>query len=150
MISVDLFGIPVPQTRPRFFKKKGYMGVYDSQQKLKHGYQWQLKSQYTEAPLTIPLAMDIIFHMPIPNSISSIKKRQMANGIISHIKKPDIDNLQKFLLDCCNKILYEDDSQIVELRAKKIYSNNPGTLVRVFPLGDEKRNVLYENCSRNP
>jgi Holliday junction resolvase RusA-like endonuclease len=72
----------------------------------------------------------------------------MENGVIAHIKKPDLDNLAKFFLDCSNKLLFNDDSQICELRAKKIYSSKPGTLVRLIPLSDEKRNLLYENCSR--
>jgi len=148
MISLELFGSPVPQQRPRFARQGKFTNCYDPLEKIKEGCKWQLKSQYREDPLEIPLSLDIIFFMPIPNSLSSIKKRQMTNGLIGHIKKPDLDNLQKFALDCLNKLVFKDDSQVCEIRAKKIYSNNPRTLIRIFPLADEKRNLLYENCAR--
>ncbi len=148
VISVELFGVPVAQARPRFARKGKFVSCYDIQSKLKDGYKWQIRSQFREKPLTTPLGLDIIFFMPIPKSASSIKKRQMENGIIAHTKKPDIDNLQKFVLDCLNKLAFEDDSQIIEIRAKKIYSSKPGTMIRLIPLADEKRKLLYENCAR--
>lgn len=148
MISLEIFGNPIPQKRPRFNRRGNKTFCYDEQSKLKEGYQWQLKSQFRKEALAIPVAIDLIFYLPIPKSTSKIKQRQMENGIIAPSKKPDIDNLQKFVLDCMNKLIIEDDSQIIEIRAKKIYSSKPGTLVRVFPLADEKRGLLYENCSR--
>lgn len=145
MITLDLFGDPVPLNRPRFTKAGR---CYDNQKKIKEGYRWQIKSQFRKDPLTVPIALDIIFFMPIPKSLSKIKKRQMQNGMIGHIKKPDLDNLQKFVCDCLNELVFEDDAQVCEMRSKKIYSCNPGTLVRIIPLADEKRNLLYENCAR--
>jgi len=148
MISLELFGSPIPQKRPRFCRKGKFVSCYDEQSKIKEGCKWQIKSQFRDEPLKVPVSLDLIFYMPIPKSFSAIKKRQMKNGIIAHSKKPDIDNLQKFILDCLNSIVFADDSQIAEIRAKKIYSSNPGTLVRIIPLADEKRELLYENCSR--
>lgn len=148
MITLELFGDPVAQKRPRFARQGSHVHTYDPQAKLKEGYKWQMRSQFREEPLLTPVGLDLVFFMPIPKSLSGIKKRQMANGIIAHQKKPDLDNLIKFVLDCLNGLLFKDDAQIGELRAKKIYSSNPGTLIRAFPLADEKRELLYENCSR--
>lgn len=148
MISIELYGDPVPQMRPRFVKRGNFSSVYDPQAKLKEGHRWQIRSLYRDPPLNTPLAIDLVFFMPIPKSTSGIKKRQMANGIIAHTKKPDLDNCIKFILDCLNKLAFNDDSQICEIRAKKIYSSKPGTLIRMIPLADEKRELLYENCSR--
>lgn len=148
MITVELFGKPIPQQRPRFARRGSHVHCYDNQANLKEGYKWQIKSQFKDDPWEIPLALDLVFFMPIPKATSAIKKRQMAHGVIAHMKKPDIDNLQKFVLDCLNGILFKDDSQITEIRAKKMYANKPGTLIRMIPLSDEKRNLLYENCAR--
>lgn len=148
MITLELFGDPIPQARPRFARKGSFVSCYDNQAKVKEGYKWQLRSQFREEPWEFPIALDIVFFMPIPKSSSGIKKRQMANGVIAHMKKPDLDNLQKFVLDCLNGLAFRDDSQISEIRAKKIYSNKPGTLIRMIPLADEKRKLLYENCAR--
>ena len=148
LITLELFGNPIPQKRPRFARLGKQVRCYDEQAKLKEGYKWQLRSQFRDDPWEIPLALDLLFYMPIPTSTSQIKKTQMANGIIGHIKKPDLDNLQKFLLDCLNGLIIRDDSQICEIRAKKLYSHKPGTVIRMIPLAADKRNLLYENCAR--
>lgn len=148
MITLELFGKPIPQKRPRFTRTGRYVKCYDEQKNLKEGYKWQILSQFREKPLEVPVSLDLVFFMPIPQSASGIKKRQMANGVIAHSGKPDLDNLLKFVLDCLNGLLFKDDAQICEIRAKKIYSNKPGTTIRILPLADEKRKLLYENCAR--
>ena len=35
----------------------------------------------------------------------------------------DVDNYVKFYMDCMNKLVYLDDSQVIELRATKEYSD---------------------------
>ena len=138
MISLDLFGTPIASARPRFnFKTK--TAYEDPQQgKLKEGAKWQLKSQYREEPLGCPVYVDLTFYLPIPKSTSKPKQRQMLNGIMQHISKPDIDNLQKFVLDCLNGIVIEDDRRVVEIRARKVYSSKPGTLIRIMPIRPEQ------------
>lgn len=148
MITLELYGNPVPQARPRVCRRGSKITAYDPKYIEKKEFQWQIQSQHREEALTVPVSLDLIFYMPIPKSTSGIKTRQMQNGLIGHIKKPDIDNLIKFVLDCMNKIVFADDSQVSEIRAKKIYSSKPGTLIRVIPQSDEKRQLLYENCAR--
>lgn len=148
MITIEIIGKPVPQKRPRFSRRGNKVCTYDDQATIKEQWQWQIKSQFKEKILNIPLSLDIIYFMTIPESVSNIKKRQMAHGVLSHQKKPDLDNLIKFTLDCLNKIVFQDDSQICEIRAKKIYGTNPSTVIRLIPLTDKKRNLLYENCAR--
>lgn len=148
MISIDLFGDPIAQQRPRFARKGKFVSCYDNQAKIKEGYKWQIRSQFREEPLMVPLSLDLVFFMPIPSSLSFVKKRQMANGLIGHSKKPDLDNLVKFVLDCLNELLFKDDSQVIELRAKKVYSTNPGTSIYAIPRTAENNEILYENCTR--
>ena len=45
----------------------------------------------------------------------------LANRILP-VKKPDCDNIAKIVLDALNKIAYKDDSQVIELSVKKLYS----------------------------
>jgi len=40
--------------------------------------------------------------------------------------RPDVDNYCKSLFDAANGILWEDDSQIIELHARKVYTNKEG------------------------
>lgn len=134
MISLDIFGDPVPKKRARTFNNHGKIVTWDSQDKLKEGYKWQIRSQYREEPLMGPVIVDVIFMMPIPKSTSKIKQRAMINGTFHHVSRPDVDNLQKFILDVLNEIVLKDDGQVVEIHAKKIYSSKPGTHVRVIPI----------------
>jgi Holliday junction resolvase RusA-like endonuclease len=64
MITIELFGDPVAQKRPRFARKGAHVSCYDDQSKIKEGVRWQMRSQFREEPLTIPLALDLIFFMP--------------------------------------------------------------------------------------
>lgn len=57
----------------------------------------------------------VVFVMPMPSSWSS-KKRAAHDGQ-PHRQKPDIDNLQKALLDA----LFDDDAHIWDIRASKIW-----------------------------
>ena len=61
----------------------------------------------------VPLRVDLLFIISRPHSVS--KKRAYP------ITRPDIDNYIKLVLDACNHYLWQDDSQIVDLSARKVY-----------------------------
>lgn len=115
--SYIIDGKPMPLSRPRF--SNGV--VYDSQKATKNRVSFELKAQHDGPVFTGPLRLDVIFYMPVPDSMR--RKKEDKVTYTPHFKKPDIDNLIKFLLDCSNGILFEDDSQIAIINASKIYSN---------------------------
>ena len=47
------------------------------------------------------------------------------SGAIRPTKKPDIDNIEKIILDSLNGIAYKDDSQVVESNTSKHYAEKP-------------------------
>lgn len=53
----------------------------------------------------------------------------MERGWIFHTKRPDLDNLIKFVKDCLNGVVYQDDSQVFSIQAEKRYSEDPKTEV---------------------
>lgn len=69
--------------------------------------------------------MTIIAYYPIAKSNTKKIKEQKLKNIIRPNTKPDIDNIIKLVADSLNGLCYKDDTQIVELEAKKYYSNNP-------------------------
>lgn len=141
MIKFEIDGEPVPWKRPGILKTKNFNVVYDRQKREKEKVRWQIRGEYKEDPLRGPLRVDIIFRMPIPKSTSKPIRREMLYGLYHHFKKPDIDNLTKFILDCMNELVYADDAQICEYHAAKVYSTHPGTYVKVRPFS---RNVKEE------
>jgi Holliday junction resolvase RusA-like endonuclease len=68
------------------------------------------------------------FYMPIPKSATKKQLREIEKHP-KHYRKPDIDNLLKFSLDCLNGELFKDDSLIWSLNALKGYHTEPGTYI---------------------
>ena len=143
MIIIEVLGVPISLNRPRACKRGEFISMYDSQVKEKQQVRWQLSGQYKEKPLLMPLAVDLLFGMPIPKQTSKVRTKEMLAGKLVPMKKPDIDNLIKFILDCLNEILFDDDSQIVEISARKIYTVSPRTIVRAVSIDQ-----LYGNNVR--
>lgn len=128
-MHVIIEGLPVPWAAHKGYGKRSFNPRF----KEKEYYQWQIKSQWNIAhPITGPVGLSIIYHLPIPKGTSKIRRLQMLHGRSHHIKKPDIDNLNKFLCDCLKTIVFEDDSQVWTLVAEKIYSDAPKTVVRII------------------
>lgn len=153
MIHLELYGDPIPLKRPRFKRGKSFVMTYDPQAKEKEHYRWQLRGQFRNNPLKMPISLDITFFMKIPKGTSSIKSKCMISGQIQHVKRPDVDNLTKWVMDLMNGLVFEDDSQVWHLTAKKIYAEHPGTLIKVQPtnlhqeIEDEK--ALFPDSETN-
>lgn len=117
--------------RHRFKRIGTKIITYDPQKNEKEKCKWQIKSQFHNKPFTSPVAVEIKFFMPIPKSSSSVRKREMVANILQHIKKPDIDNLLKFILDCMNGIVFDDDCQVFAIKSEKVYAEHPCTLINI-------------------
>lgn len=76
-------------------------------------------------PLDGPIRLEVTVVIPIPASWSGRKQRDAASGRVGATKKPDVDNFVKALSDGCNGVAWIDDSQIVELVARKQYGALP-------------------------
>jgi len=57
------------------------------------------------------------------------------NGVTRPTKKPDADNIAKIILDSLNGIAYTDDSQVVNLKIEKHYSEKPRVEIEITELG---------------
>jgi len=53
-------------------------------------------------------------------------------------KNIDCDNLLKLIIDAMNKIVFDDDSQVYEIHARKIISKEIKTIVNVFEILNEQ------------
>lgn len=119
---------PVPKGRPRFSKVGGFMRSYTP--KKTSDYETEVRTQaqavMTREPLETPLAVYLYFRLPIPRSHSKKRQEACLTGSERPIKKPDIDNLAKSVLDGLNGVIWRDDSQIVSLHLTKVYARNPG------------------------
>jgi Holliday junction resolvase RusA-like endonuclease len=111
---------PESKQRPRF----GARGkVYNPQRKKALGYKWeaarQMRLQDSESTLESPVCVNMVFHMPMPKSWSQKRKKEQFGKPMT--SKPDIDNMQKFVLDILNGIAYQDDRYVTSGYFEKIW-----------------------------
>jgi Holliday junction resolvase RusA-like endonuclease len=91
-------------------------------------YQRQVGKKVTDDfPLgsKVPLSMMIRAYYGVPKSVSAKKREAMISGKSRPTKKPDMDNIIKVVADALNGIAYYDDSQIVDCRVAKVWSDEP-------------------------
>ena len=85
----------------------------------------QLKPQLPAGwtPIQGAIRMRLVF--------SRTKPKSLSKKIIYPTTRSDIDNYIKLVLDSLNTVVFRDDAQIIEIYAKKEYSENPNTTVEV-------------------
>lgn len=66
-----------------------------------------------------------------PKKASKKDRENMLNGTLTPIKKPDIDNIVKVVLDALNTIAFKDDNQVTKLEIEKVYGEEEKIAVRI-------------------
>jgi Holliday junction resolvase RusA-like endonuclease len=81
----------------------------------------------------IPVIVNNIFFFE-PTKSESTKKflKLIENDDYPYIKKPDRDNLDKFVLDCLSEEVFYDDNQVYDGRITKYYSMNPRIEIEII------------------
>lgn len=125
-------GVPQPKGRPRFGRGRTYTpaSTRTYETSLKLAAQWEMQGR---EPLQGPLVMEVRAFFPIPESWSKKKRTLAAEGRIFPTARPDADNLLK-TVDAFNGVVWADDSQVVDARVLKIYSNEPRLEIQVEPM----------------
>jgi Holliday junction resolvase RusA-like endonuclease len=132
MYELVIFGNPIAASRPRVTRwSTYYKEPYNSYKSFLRAKVVEsiANSNFTPFDASLPLKMYITFEMEIPKSFSTKKRLSLEGTYV--VKKPDIDNLSKSCFDAMNKIVYNDDSQIVEIIVKKVYSFEPKTIIKI-------------------
>lgn len=130
----EITGNPIACARPRFAKGK----VYDSQKELKDWVRTYLQCQINTKGIPIDHilsfeAYEVNFIFCFRNAERNRKKinELKTNGFACHSQKPDCDNLEKFYLDCCKGLFFQDDAQVIRLSSCKMYAIQPSTLIQI-------------------
>lgn len=118
-------GRPVPLQRARVTSH----GAYDPQSIEKQDHRALLRDQRgAHLPLDHgPLELSVVFYMQIPKS--NPKNKPLTGKF--HTKRPDLDNLVKYVLDVAQPILITDDAFISTIIAEKVYDENPRTEISI-------------------
>lgn len=125
---------PVPKMRPRM----GMGRVYTPKKTIDFEKEigrvaYENRRYFSQAPregMELVAEIEFLFHYP-----KSMAKKDRENA--KCIKKPDLDNLVKSVLDGMNGVIYKDDSMITHVNASKAYHDGPD-LIRVKITGVER------------
>lgn len=85
-------------------------------------------------PFDGPVELHATFFMPIPKRFTKGQRRDAITNRLYPVTRPDTDNLLKGVLDGIDKIVTNDDAQVVRVTATKYYSETPRTEVLIRPL----------------
>ena len=132
-MKITIQGKPIAKARPRFARRGKFVVTYNDQETEEGRWLWEAKSQVDQC-FAGPVWISCHFYMPRPKGHFGTGKntgKLKARAPEYHVKKPDIDNLEKFVYDCLKGLSWNDDSQIVEKYGKKIYSEDPHTVIKI-------------------
>lgn len=129
-INFTIQGGPVAKGRPRFARRGNFVTTYTPTNTAQAENEIQEEAlKHICEPITAPVELLIVFYMPIPRSTSKKRAESLKNA--PHVKRPDVDNLAKLVLDALNGIAWKDDSQVFKMTVEKRYSDNPRTEVTI-------------------
>ncbi|WP_338630717.1 RusA family crossover junction endodeoxyribonuclease [Clostridium baratii] len=117
MIVVD--GKIKGKARPRFFNGRAITpkDTVNYENWVKMCYQQQ-GGKYLKGSIKA----EIIAYYKIPKSYTKKRIKAIKDGLEHPNKKPDTDNIAKIILDSLNKIAFDDDAQVVDLKVSKRYT----------------------------
>lgn len=92
-----------------------------------------------DVPFPIPVSVTVRWTFPWRKS----ERRRIvaANIPIPHVSRPDLDNLEKNLLDVLTRLnFWTDDSLVSEKRTSKWWGPKPGIDIRICPMDHGTKN----------
>lgn len=129
IVRIDIPGEPVTWSAHAGFGRRSFNPRF----KEKEYFQWEIKKQYKGKPISGPVCIIYTFAFPIPKSYAKKRQARIMNGDEYCLLRKDVTNLIKFTEDCLKGIVIVDDSQVVHMQAKKIYSHAPETQITIIP-----------------
>ena len=132
-VTIVLAGEPRGKGRPRFSRASGmaYTPAATRTYEASLSYVAQ-QAMDGRAPLQGPVTVQMVARFGIPKSFSAKKRDAALAGSLVPTKRPDADNLAK-VLDGLNRIVFDDDAQVVNLSLQKRYGSLPGLTIVVQP-----------------
>lgn len=135
-IHFTVYGEPVAQGRPKFSTAGGFVKAYDPSKS--RSYKDYVRLAATEhapsKPMEGPIGMVLTVYRSTPKSFSKRRAALAEEGKLTPTTKPDVDNYLKGVKDALKGVIWRDDSQVVEVYARKRYSAKPRIEVKIKEL----------------
>lgn len=126
-IVLTIYGVPQALKRHRHRSVGKFVQTYDPSSGDKEDFLWKaISDNKPDTPFLGAIELNLIFYMPRPKSHFGSGRNEnvlKASAPKYHTKKPDLDNLIKFVKDALNGVYWKDDCQIYQLGdTKKVYT----------------------------
>lgn len=145
MIHFKYRGEAVGKGRPRVTRRGNHVHTYtpEKTRMFEDAIRFELLASTCEKipvyPQGIPLKAEIKIGASVPASYSKKKREKCLSGEIAPTKKPDIDNVLKSIFDALCGFAMDDDNQITEIIAEKIYAEQPFVEVTITRKDEEEQ-----------
>jgi Holliday junction resolvase RusA-like endonuclease len=135
LLRILVPGEPVPKARARTVVRDGKHISYTPKRTVQAEArirQYVFAARPGQPPFeALPLTVVLLFHM-------------------NDITRADVDNLEKLVLDACNKVLWTDDRWVCQVYAEKRPSTSPRTEIGVWLLSQGPRLELWPMEGERP
>ena len=78
------------------------------------------------------IAIEILCYVKVPEAMSRKRKEMAYRGELCPLRKPDLDNVMKAVLDACNGVVWRDDKEVTKAQIYRYYSDRPKLVVKVM------------------
>jgi Holliday junction resolvase RusA-like endonuclease len=125
-LNFVVYGVAQPKGSTRAFVPKGWtQPIVTSDNAKNKGWQQlvteaashAIRQQPSFQLIAGPVLLRAVFYLPRPKAI--------RDKPVPHLKKPDLDKLCRSCKDAMSKVVWQDDSLVVEIAARKEYAR-PG------------------------
>lgn len=97
------------------------------------------------------VALQLVFYLPRPKAhhIANDRSRPLkANAPTVHTKKPDLDKLERAMLDGLTDICFADDAVVCGISSIKLYGQKPGVAIQVRGMSEcDLMTRLKQQCT---
>lgn len=131
-LFVIYFRIPgkaVGKGRPRF-TKNGHTFTPDSTREYEELVRAMYRQKYKGKPTSEPVTVNINVYTAPAKSLSKKKRADLLSR--APMKKPDLDNVAKIILDALNKVAWHDDTQVTALSVRRVWSDEEYVCVTIM------------------
>ena len=119
-MSVFIPGVPAPQGSAKAFPRRGGGVIVTHDNERTEPWRKAIRAAIHEHARDhtavflhsgVPVSVDCEFLMP--------RRKREPKTVEAHTRRPDTDKLVRAVLDALTRVVYDDDSQVVEIRARK-------------------------------
>lgn len=128
IIDITIQGKPTAKQRSRKGGNHWYNPQRDIMDRTAYIISQQLPEGFSVLPATVPVQVDMLFFF---SPAKSQKIIGIENENVPYLKKSDKDNLEKYVLDCMEGIIFKNDSQVFAGTTAKYYSKQPRTEISI-------------------